>query len=149
MDRPSSRSRTTTTSSKTPTRSNQPTKQFHNFPLQRRTGQEQAQPDQEQNHRPRRRKKARRDEEISDKLDSNSSSSDDTDAAHGEKPQLPFAKRKQKKTKEQSPNLKECQIIIKAVNGYREAGVSYLAREFGRLADKPINLPSVFIKDLL
>lgn len=110
---------------------------------------QQAEPERVQDNegRRRRRKKTRRDRDERDEdLSSDLSNSEDTDHGVDKKPQLPFEKRKQRTTSQIS---KERQIIIKATDAYREAGLSFAARSFERLADKPINFPNAFIKDLL
>ncbi|KAH9820730.1 hypothetical protein DFH28DRAFT_884268 [Melampsora americana] len=95
----------------------------------------------------RRKKRCRRDrDEETDNHDFNNSESENTESEAEEKPPLPFEKRKQRTT---TPISKDRQIINKAIDAYREAGISYSVREFERLADKPVNFPNVFIKDLL
>ncbi|KAH9822673.1 hypothetical protein DFH28DRAFT_882136 [Melampsora americana] len=108
---------------------------------------EEMQRDHQQRRGGRRKKRSRRyrRREI-DEYDSDPPSSDDTEFSPDEKPQLPFEKRKQKNAAQVS---KERQIINSAIDQYREAGISHSVREFERLANKPINFPNIFIKDLL
>ncbi|KAH9807038.1 hypothetical protein DFH28DRAFT_1075400 [Melampsora americana] len=95
----------------------------------------------------RRKKRSRRDGERGREEDEEWG----TDAGYSEsetdeKPPLPFEKRKQRNT---TPISKDRQTINQAIDAYREAGISYSARAFERLADKPIHFPNSLIKDLL
>ncbi|KAH9812224.1 hypothetical protein DFH28DRAFT_1223385 [Melampsora americana] len=95
----------------------------------------------------RRKKRSRRDGERGREEDEERG----TDAGYSEsetdeKPPLPFEKRKQRNT---TPISKDRQTINQAIDAYREAGISYSARAFERLADKPIHFPNSLIKDLL